>query len=667
VIPSIDSFAAKARRRGAPVLALLLAAASPALPAPVQADPNAVEPEVIRLNPIEAPPPPGSAAAAPAVSGAAVSRAPVNSREVLINQFWFAHQNLVKRGAAKEAGALVDQAVGFMEREGLRASPEIGAAFLAGARRARRDGEVESALEQVRLALRFDPGRSDARFTLAGLLLRNGDLAGGLRALRDGLFSLLRDPEQMFYLAGGALSILYLGACAGLGVAVVLIGLRTRPAFVHDLEERLTGRVPRAAAAFLGTAILALPLLLPVPFGWTLAFWGAVLFAWVEPGERLVIAASLGLLLLAGLFGAAVTWHAETATDPVARALLQAARAGADQRHEAPLLAAAQEHPDDPIYPFLLGTAYRVGGRPDEATAMYQQVLDRNPSNARAMVNLGNLHALRQEFSVAQALYKKASDLDPSLLEAFYDSHLAFLETFNMEAADQALVAARRVDEARVDRLLNGSGPGAAHRSPQDAAWPEREIVARALRLKQPGGPQGVLRAMALNPTAAGAFAGLLAAILVPGLLLAPHGPRASRCRRCGRAYCRRCQMMTKFEDHCAQCVHLFLLRDGLAPKVREDKLGEVVRYRRRVFLRTRILSLVLPGSGQMMGGRALLGALLLAGWGIALGGFLLRRQLLAPPGRIESSVLAPGTAASLLIGLLVWLFANLTRQEAAD
>jgi hypothetical protein len=640
-----------------PLLALLLATAGPRAIL-------AQEPEVIRLNPVEAP----AAAPAPdAATAPAPSRTPVNAREVLINQFWFAHQSLVKRGAAREASALVDQAVAFMEREGLRASPEIGAAFLAGARRARRDGEVESALDQVRLALRFDPGRSDARFTLAGLLLRTGDLAGGLRAVRDGLLSLVRDPEQMFYLAGGVVSILYLGACAGLGAAVVLIGLRTRPAFVHDLEERLNGRVPRTAAAFFGTTILALPLLLPVPFGWALAFWGAVLFAWVERGERIVIAASLGLLLLAGLFGAAVTWHAETATDPAARALLQAARAGADLRHETALQEAAKAHPTDPIYPFLLGTAYRVGGRPDEAMAMYHQVLERDPSNARAMVNLGNLHALRQEFSTAQALYKKASEADPALVEAWYDSHLAFLETFNMEAADQALSAARRVDEAGVTRLLSGSGPGATRRSPQDAVWPEGEIVGRALRLKRPGGPQGVLRAGALNPTAAGAFAGLLLALLAPGLFLAPPDARASRCRRCGRAYCRRCQMMTKYEDHCAQCVHLFLLRDGLAPKVREEKLGEVVRYKRRVFLRTRMLSLVLPGSGQMMGGRAFLGALLLVGWGIALGGFILRRQLLAPAGRIESSVLGPGTAASLAIGLLVWLLANLTRQEAAD
>jgi hypothetical protein len=125
--------------------------------------------------------------------------------------------------------------------------------------------------------------------------------------------------------------------------------------------------------------------------------------------------------------------------------------------------------------------------------------------------------------------------------------------------------------------------------------------------------------------------------------------------------------MATKHAGHCAQCVHLFLLRDGVAPSVRERKLSEVVRYRRRLFLETRLASLFLPGCGQVVGGRAVLGAVLLAGWGIVWSGLLLRGRFLAPPGAIEASALGPGAIVLGLLGILVWLLANLTRQEAAD
>jgi len=653
------------RRRRALVLASGIALLLTSHAARAQSDPSSsVEPEVIRLEPAGA----ASSGAPPGAEGAlSPSAKGVNAREVLINQFWFKHQTLRQRGATSEAAALVDQAIGFMEREGLRASPEIGAAFLAGARRARRDGEMESALDQVRLSLRFDPGRADARFTLAGLLLRQGDLAGGIGALKDGIVSLGRDPELLFYLSGAVLIALYLGIVGGLAVALLLIALKARPAFVHDLQERLTGRLSPAGAAVLGGAILALPLLLPIPLAWAPAFWGALLSAWIDRSERLVVACALAGLVVAGAFGSAVAWHADTTTDPQARALLQAARAGADLRHEAALKRSAQEHPGDPLYPFLLGSAYRVGGRPDEAMAMYRQTLKRDPDNARAMVNLGNLHALRQEFSLAQALYKKAAEIDPRLMLAHYDSHLAYLETFNMEAADEALRQARRVDEAQVNRLIGTGSSNAARRSPQDTLWPQREIVARALRLRLAGGPSTFVRAGMTNATGLAAAAGLLAAFLLPGLALAPRGPRALRCQRCGRAYCRRCQMATKHAGHCAQCVHLFLLRDGVAPSVRERKLSEVVAYRRRLFLETRLASLFLPGCGQVVGGRAVLGAVLLAGWGIVWSGLLLRGRFLAPPGAIEASALGPGAIVLGLLGIVVWLLANLTRQEAAD
>src|SRR5204862_3216113 len=101
--------------------------------------------------------------------------------------------------------------------------------------------------------------------------------------------------------------------------------------------------------------------------------------------------------------------------------------------------------------------------------------------SARAMVNLGNLHALRQEFAVAQGLYKKAAEADPKLLLAHYDSHLAHLETFNMESADDELRRARQIDEAMTSRLVaQAEARGATRRTPVDCLIPSRELWARA-------------------------------------------------------------------------------------------------------------------------------------------------------------------------------------------
>jgi tetratricopeptide (TPR) repeat protein len=629
--------------------------------------PAAAEPEVIHIEP-------GGGDAEGSVAGASppvtlpVPAQGVNARQIL-SDLWFKYQGLRQRGAVKEADALVSAALAFMQREGLRSAPEIAAAFLAEGRRARRDGDDSGAVESFRLSLRFDPDRADTRLALAAVLLSGThEIGEGLRTLAQGVKALLTDPETIFLMGGAMLMILYLGACAGLGVALVLIALRGTRAFAHDLQERLTRRAAGSAATPLAWGIVALPLILPIPFTWVLGFWAALIFGYLHGADRIVVVAALGSLLFAGFFGAAVAWHVETATDPAARALLQAGRAGADLRYEDALKEAARAHPEDPIYPFLLGGAYRVAGRFDESMAMYEHVIEIDPRNARAMVNLGNLHALRQEFAVAQGLYKKASETDPTLLLAHYDSHLAHLETFNMESADEELRRARQVDDAMTSRLVaQAEARGATRRMPQDCDVSPRELWARAFQLRRPAATRSFLAPALLNPTAIGAFSGLLAAFLVPGLFLAPRSGGAGLCRRCGRAFCRRCQMTTKHPEHCAQCVHLFIVRDGLAPSVRDRKMAEVVGYHRRVYLATRLLTLVLPGSGHVVGGRSLLGALFLVGWGTAWTGLVLRSRILVPPGFRQGTALTISLVILLLLALVTWLAANLSRQQKAE
>jgi tetratricopeptide (TPR) repeat protein len=678
----MSSAAPRARRGGIALASLLLVwlagarlvrsdsapgnAAAAARPAAGAAHPAPAEPEVIRIEP-GAGDVNESAAGAGAAETLPVPAQGVNARQILSN-LWFKYQGLRQRGAVKEADALVTSALAFMQREGLPSAPEIGAAFLAEGRRARRDGDDAGAVEAFRLSLRFDPDRADARLALAAVLLGGThEIGEGVRTLAQGVKALFSDPESVFFLGGAMLILLYLGACAGLGVALILIALRGTRAFAHDLQERLTRRAAGTAAAPLAWAIVALPLVLPIPFTWVLGFWAALIFGYLHGADRIVVLAALASLMLAGLFGAAVAWHVETATDPAARALLQAGRSGADLRYENALKEASRAHPEDPIYPFLLGGAYRVAGRFDESMAMYEHVLEIDPRNARAMVNLGNLHALRQEFAVAQGLYKKATETDPTLLLAHYDSHLAHLETFNMESADEELRKARQVDDAMTSRLVaQAEARGAARRTPQDCVLPPRELWARAFQLRRPSSTRSLLAPALMNSTAIGALASLVAAILIPGLFLAPRSGGAGLCRRCGRAFCRRCQMTTKYPEHCAQCVHLFIVRDGLAPSVRDRKMAEVVGYHRRTYLATRLLTLVVPGAGHVVGGRSLLGALFLVGWGTAWAGLILRSRILVPPGFRQGTALTISLVLLLVLALATWLAANLSRQQKA-
>lgn len=282
------------------------------------------------------------------------------------------------------------------------------------------------------------------------------------------------------------------------------------------------------------------------------------------------------------------------------------------------------------------------------------------------MVNLGNLYALRQELALSQTLYRKAVETDPELALAHYNSHLAHLEAFHLEAADQELREARRVDDPLVTSLIAEAASVGGKRSPLDTSYTPREIWMRALRLRLEGGLRRDLLSSLAAPVTIAGFAGLILVIFLPGLIVAPRRSAARRCRRCGRPYCRRCQVAIKYPDVCSQCMHLFILRDGLAPGVKSKKMDEVIRYRRRIFIGARLLSLVLPGSGHVLGGRVLLGIGLLAGWSAAWIGLGLRGRMMVTPESLAPASTPEALLPFLALAFLAWLAGNLVPHEAA-
>jgi len=588
----------------------------------------------------------------------------VNARDVLAD-LWFKEEALQRRGDKEEAARQVEVALDFMQHEGLRGAPEIAGAFLTRAWIRIDDGDYRGAQDQFRLAARFDPALGAAHAGLAIALLRGDrDLRGAGAELWTAMTIGLADAGVVYQQTGNALLIVYLGFCLGAATALALMCLRSAPAVFHDLKERFPGALSDDTARLVGWALLALPVLALAPMVWLLAFWAIVFYPYLRRTERSVALLALVLLVAAGPAGRLLDWVAGTAVDPGARALFRSMRGGYDLQDEQALKRLQAQHPDDPMFPFLLASIERVAGRFNDAMHLYDEVLRIDPGHSRALVNLANLHALRQEFAVAQGLYKRAWENDPAMAIAHYNSHLAHLEAFHLESADQELKESRRIDDALVTRLLAQGNEGRSRRLPTDVGYPAGEIWKRAfaLRLDQ-GGRSTWTRTLGAPATMAGG-AGLALAFLWPGLGLPQRGWPARRCRRCGRAFCRRCQVATKYPDHCSQCTHLFILRDGLAPNVKTRKMEEVVRHRRRVWVGERLLSLALPGGGHVLGGRALLGCVVLITWACAWMALQLRDEFLVPSEGLISGGLLP-VAAIGTVALVAWLVGNLTAHEA--
>ncbi|NIM63843.1 MAG: hypothetical protein GTO30_20005, partial [Acidobacteria bacterium] len=76
------------------------------------------------------------------------------------------------------------------------------------------------------------------------------------------------------------------------------------------------------------------------------------------------------------------------------------------------------------------------------------------------------------------------------------------------------------------------------------------------------------------NPVGIGSLGALLACFALWFMLRG--GAPARRCIRCGNPFCGQCKHTTEGHEYCTQCLHLFVLGDGLAPETKIKKMYEV-------------------------------------------------------------------------------------------
>ncbi|HEX6852330.1 MAG TPA: tetratricopeptide repeat protein [Candidatus Polarisedimenticolaceae bacterium] len=535
--------------------------------------------------------------------------------------YWFQRKLHLREGRDEEASRQADAIRSFTAEEGVRRLELPAGALVSEAERLIREGHHSRALASLALADALDPDRPQAHFLRAriawesngGTLAAAGEFLSGLRASAR---SLLRQPVRLH---ANALLIVLAVQLATLAFAA-LMAWRYHVPLRHEVEEALTRSGREVAAPAAGWLILLWPLVLVVTAGWIGWWWLVATFRYMRRSERLVAVALLALAALSvpgyrlavGLYG--------VSADPRVRTTMAAASGTYEPDRVVKLQQMVAASPDDPTPRFLLAGMYKNGRYFEEAFEEYKRVLKVAPETWQARVNIGNIFFAMGQYGEAIAQYQKAIDMRPRDVLAYCNMHLAQNDALRLNEAAATYQRARAIDAPRVEQLLRPR----ADRTVVDATinlssvWRaalEGERLEDWLRADGSGSAAGLvslLRSL-LNPLSVVSLAALAACLLVS---LGPrHRPPARRCTRCGRPYCAHCRTSREPQEFCSQCVHLFVLQDGLAPQTKIRKLYEIETHGKRSRLARQLGSLVLPGAGAVLRGRALVGFALLFGW----------------------------------------------------
>jgi tetratricopeptide (TPR) repeat protein len=552
------------------------------------------------------------------------------------------------------AQARVEELRAYMHQEGITADRSIARGFAYEGYENLREGNYERAREAFDLARTFDPQLSQAQFGYAWSLLKSG----------RGVFPFIDEYLHGITLAWVHFSadeiivsnfviVTTLGIFCSLTAISLLVVLRCQGRFRHDLFELLRRPLGKRTAQLVAWVVFLLPLLVWAGGIWLLLFWLMLGFRYMRVPEKVVAAMVFLMVGLSPLGVRLVLDRFQASSDPETRIVVQAMQEGYNPETIRQLRQVVTRHPEDPELHLLLGTLYAKGDLQNEAYATFQRVLELQPTNVRAIVDIGNVYFRLGEYAEAVTRYKEAQQLQPKTLAALWNLYLSQTELLHFSEAESSLAAARDLDGERIGALLAQKKDGGSGLPVQElAALDQIKLELRGDRIS------AISLAMSLaNPFSIASGAGLLFALI---LGVGRKGENSESCRRCGRAFCGRCE--SSGVGYCPRCMHLTLKREQITA---DNRVDEMTRLRRRNRFRSvgrRIASLVLPGSGLILADRAARGIPVMVGW-ILLGLHLLARDRLLLPERVPVlDMPEPLLVLGLTVMVVLWIAGNFAR-----
>lgn len=314
---------------------------------------------------------------------------------------------------------------------------------------------------------------------------------------------------------------------------------------------------------------------------------------------------------------------------------------------------------DDPIELFSYALALKREGRYGEAIDIYDKLIAQKPTALLYLLynNLANCYVAINDIEKAKELYRKSTELQP-IPSTLYNLSQVSRKTLDFDKGDEYFLYAQRLDQDAVSgfRSIFSRNP---NRFVVDEGLPisallgySQEKTADASIMNLLKVPQTVIPFIAL-------FMGMLFYMLNKGLK-----SRAYRCKKCGTILCSECEKHILWGRMCLQCYRSLVKLDELDAKKRIKRVLSVYDYQKRRRNIIKVISLLIPGGGQIYAGNVLSGLLFL--WPFLFLLFIL----------ITSSIFVPETSkfshiwlkwGSIFLIVAVYFLSNIvTRRRLA-
>lgn len=403
---------------------------------------------------------PASAAAraAPEATPTILSSQQVRYSLWRLQEGWLQWTPALFSGDEEQALGVIEGLEDVVRRLGMHGVPDLSAGALVQAVDAARDGEPEQAALALEAAERLAPGRPETEFAAAEVARLAGDWPGMLVAEARGYARLPRTVLErrlaVYDLALWAIASVLLAAALFVVLEMAVRG----PAVARDLGRAAGARFRRLGSGAL-TVLVALLLLWPLalPAGplWLVLYWSFLLWGSTGTRERAVFVFAWFAVAAAPTLVAEIDERVAVALSPPVRAMENVARGDLYGGLFTDLGVLPATLPEEPAVDHFIADLHLRLGQWEEARRHYQRVLEAEPENVSALVNLGAYYYYREDLGDAVEYLRRAAETESAgraeRAAAWFDLSQAYTDSNLFDEQREAFAEARRVDDALVN------------------------------------------------------------------------------------------------------------------------------------------------------------------------------------------------------------------------
>jgi tetratricopeptide (TPR) repeat protein len=361
----------------------------------------------------------------------------------------------------ERSAAVVDDLLSTAGQLGMTRLPDLSLGALFQAAEAARAEDFGRARWALAAAERLDPGRPETSFARSRVAWSEGRPLAALGQAFAGFERTLGLPlERSLLLQDLAFWTLCLVLLAGALFTAVQMAVKGG-GLLHDLTEVLVRLLPRQSnktvARVVAAALLLWPLVLPYGLVWMMLLWSLLLWGYGSRSERGVLIALWLVLGAAPFLVAEQRQRAAAALSPPVHAMASLSQGRLYGALFTDLGVLRALLPESPAVQHLLADVHRTLGQWELARTLYRQVLEKEPNNAAALLNIGVHFFHKGDFSNAIQHFRKAASADPASAAALFNLSLAYSRSYLFDDMAAALAQARAVDGPKVEAWLKRS------------------------------------------------------------------------------------------------------------------------------------------------------------------------------------------------------------------